>query len=164
MVVILSRSKLVSCPSRSNSNRPNHGACAPASRSGTGFRAWMIDASPVASSSPLRAVCAGATRRRATAPTRHSTTASPAPPRGGVFDRVFGALAGRAGEPNRLIIDTTHSRAHWTAASPLKREPLRNAPPEPKEGSTPRSTSFATTRNPGCNVALREVGARPEGR
>ena len=87
-----------------------------------------------------------------------------APPRGGVFDRVFGALAGQAGEPNRLIIDTTHSKAHWTAASPLKREPLRNAPPEPKEGSTPRSTSFATTRNPGCNVALREVGARPEGR
>jgi transposase len=39
----------------------------------------------------------------------------------GVFDRIFAALAGGAGEPDRLIIDSTHLKAHRTAASLLKR-------------------------------------------
>jgi putative transposase len=39
----------------------------------------------------------------------------------GVFDRIFAALAGQAGEPDRLIIDSTHLKAHRTAASLLKR-------------------------------------------
>ena len=39
----------------------------------------------------------------------------------GVFDRIFAALAGEAGEPDRLIIDSTHLKAHRTAASLLKR-------------------------------------------
>ena len=39
----------------------------------------------------------------------------------GVFDRIFAALAGEAGEPERLIIDSTHLKAHRTAASLLKR-------------------------------------------
>jgi putative transposase len=39
----------------------------------------------------------------------------------GVFDRIFAALAGEAGEPDRLIIDSTHMKAHRTAASLLKR-------------------------------------------
>lgn len=39
----------------------------------------------------------------------------------GVFDRIFASLAGEAGEPDRLIIDSTHLKAHRTAASLLKR-------------------------------------------
>lgn len=39
----------------------------------------------------------------------------------GVFDRIFAALAGEAGEPDQLIIDSTHLKAHRTAASLLKR-------------------------------------------
>jgi transposase len=35
----------------------------------------------------------------------------------GVFSRIFAALAGEAGEPDRLIIDSTHLKAHRTAAS-----------------------------------------------
>ena len=39
----------------------------------------------------------------------------------GVFNRIFSALAGKAGEPDRLIIDATHLKAHRTAASLLKK-------------------------------------------
>ena len=38
----------------------------------------------------------------------------------GVFNRIFAELAGMAGEPNRLMIDATHLKAHRTAASLLK--------------------------------------------
>ena len=41
--------------------------------------------------------------------------------RTGVFSRIFAALAGEAGEPDRLIIDSTHLKAHRTAASLLKK-------------------------------------------
>ena len=76
------------------------------------------------------AACAGATPRRATARTRPSTTASSA----GVFSRIFAALAGEAGEPDRLIIDSTHLKAHRTAASLLKRGRLIGASAEPRAG------------------------------
>ncbi len=39
----------------------------------------------------------------------------------GVFDRIFANLAGQAGTPDRLIIDSTHLKAHRTAASLLKK-------------------------------------------
>ena len=39
----------------------------------------------------------------------------------GVFNRIFGGFAGRAGEPERLMIDATHLKAHRTAASLLKK-------------------------------------------
>ena len=39
----------------------------------------------------------------------------------GVFDRIFAALAGKAGKPRRLMIDATHLKAHRTAASLLKK-------------------------------------------
>ena len=39
----------------------------------------------------------------------------------GVFDRIFAALAGQAGEPDRLMIDATHLKAHRTAASLFKK-------------------------------------------
>jgi len=39
----------------------------------------------------------------------------------GVFNRIFGELAGQARPPDRLMIDTTHLKAHRTAASLLKK-------------------------------------------
>ena len=39
----------------------------------------------------------------------------------GVFDRIFASLAGQRGQPDRLIIDATHLKAHRTAASLLKK-------------------------------------------
>jgi len=39
----------------------------------------------------------------------------------GVFDRIFAALAGQAGAPERLIIDSTRLKAHRTAASLFKK-------------------------------------------
>ena len=38
----------------------------------------------------------------------------------GVFNRIFVELAGAAGEPERIMIDATHLKAHRTAASLLK--------------------------------------------
>jgi len=52
----------------------------------------------------------------------------------GVFSQIFEALAGEAGEPDRLIIDSTHLKAHRTAASLLKRGRLIGALAEPKAG------------------------------
>ena len=39
----------------------------------------------------------------------------------GVFDRIFSAIAAEAGEPDKLMIDATHLKAHRTAASLLKK-------------------------------------------
>jgi len=39
----------------------------------------------------------------------------------GVFDRIFAELAGLARRPERLIIDSTHLKAHRTAASLFKK-------------------------------------------
>jgi putative transposase len=39
----------------------------------------------------------------------------------GVFDRIFAGLAGQAGEHDRLMIDSTHLKAHRTAASLFKK-------------------------------------------
>ena len=52
----------------------------------------------------------------------------------GVFSQIFAALAGEAGEPDRLIIDSTHLKAHRTAASLLKRGRLIGASAEPRVG------------------------------
>ena len=52
----------------------------------------------------------------------------------GVFSRIFAALAGEAGEPDRLIIDSTHLKAHRTAASLLKRGRLIAESVEPTAG------------------------------
>ena len=38
----------------------------------------------------------------------------------GVFNRIFTELAGKAGEPDRIMIEATHLKAHRTAASLLK--------------------------------------------
>ncbi len=39
----------------------------------------------------------------------------------GVFNRIFAELATQAGEPDRLMIDATHLKAHRTASSLLKK-------------------------------------------
>ena len=39
----------------------------------------------------------------------------------GVFDRVFAALASQGPRPQRIMIDSTHLKAHRTAASLLKK-------------------------------------------
>jgi putative transposase len=39
----------------------------------------------------------------------------------GVFNRIFADLAAKVGEPDRLMIDATHLKAHRTAASLLKK-------------------------------------------
>ena len=38
----------------------------------------------------------------------------------GVFNRIFAELAGKAGEPDAIMIDATHLKARRTAASLLK--------------------------------------------
>ena len=39
----------------------------------------------------------------------------------GVFNKIFAALAAEAGPPERLMIDSTHLKAHRTASSLLKK-------------------------------------------
>jgi putative transposase len=39
----------------------------------------------------------------------------------GIFDRIFANLAAESGPPDRVMIDSTHLKAHRTAASLLKR-------------------------------------------
>ena len=39
----------------------------------------------------------------------------------GVFDKIFAALAREGHKPERIMIDTTHLKAHRTAASLLKK-------------------------------------------
>ena len=39
----------------------------------------------------------------------------------GIFNRIFAALAGKSGKPERVMIDATHLKAHRTAASLLKK-------------------------------------------
>ena len=39
----------------------------------------------------------------------------------GVFNKIFATLARKGGKPRRLMIDTTHLKAHRTAASLLKK-------------------------------------------
>ena len=52
----------------------------------------------------------------------------------GVFDRIFAALAADAGPPERLMIDSTHLKAHRTAASLLKKGLFPAASGAPRAG------------------------------
>ena len=52
----------------------------------------------------------------------------------GVFARIFAALAAGGGVPKRLMIDSTHLKAHRTAASLLKKGIVLVALAEPKAG------------------------------
>ena len=42
----------------------------------------------------------------------------------GVFDSLIAALVGEGPQTERIIIDATHLKAHWTAASLLEKELL----------------------------------------
>ena len=46
-------------------------------------------------------------------------------PQMGVFDRIFSGLAGREEEPDIVMIDATHLKAHRTACSLVKKGLLR---------------------------------------
>jgi transposase len=52
----------------------------------------------------------------------------------GVFNRIFAELAGEAGEPERIMIDATHLKAHRTAASLLKGGLFPDVSGAPKAG------------------------------
>ena len=52
----------------------------------------------------------------------------------GVFDRIFAALAAEGGPPERLMIDSTHLKAHRTAACLLKKGLFPAASAEPAAG------------------------------
>jgi transposase len=52
----------------------------------------------------------------------------------GVFDRIFAALAGKAGPLLGLMIDATHLKAHRTAASQRKTGLFPAASVEPRAG------------------------------
>ncbi len=52
----------------------------------------------------------------------------------GVFDRIFSGLADKAGQPDRLMIDSTHLKAHRTAASLLKKGMFPGVSDEPRAG------------------------------
>jgi transposase len=52
----------------------------------------------------------------------------------GVFNRIFVELAGKAGEPDRIMIDATHLKAHRTAASLLKGGLFPDVSGAPKAG------------------------------
>ena len=54
--------------------------------------------------------------------------------RQGVFARIFAALSGQSGVPEELMIDSTHLKAHRTAASLLKKGLLRVGSDAPEAG------------------------------
>jgi putative transposase len=51
----------------------------------------------------------------------------------GVFNRIFAELVGKAGEPDQVMIDATHLKAHRTAASLQKKGLFPDISGAPKE-------------------------------
>lgn len=64
----------------------------------------------------------------------------------GVFDRIFTALADEGDTPEEVMIDSTHLKAHRTAASLLKKGMFPAVSDGPKADRTPSSIRFATVR------------------
>ena len=62
----------------------------------------------------------------------------------GVFDRIFQALVAESEATGTVMIDSTHLKAHRTAASLLKKGLFRAVSGGPAAGSTPSSTRSAT--------------------
>jgi transposase len=52
----------------------------------------------------------------------------------GVFDRIFASLSAQGAKPERIMIDTTHLKAHRTAASLLKKGFFPAVSAAPKAG------------------------------
>jgi len=72
--------------------------------------------------------------------------------RRGVFNRIFAALAGRAGIPERLMRDATHRKAHRTAARLHKKGDVSRCIGRPKGGLN--SKLHAVCEGAGKPVAL----------
>ena len=51
----------------------------------------------------------------------------------GIFTRIFADLAGKSGVPKRVMIDSSHLKAHRTAASLLQKKAGRDASAAPRE-------------------------------
>lgn len=69
----------------------------------------------------------------------------------GVFDHIFQALASQSTATETVMIDSTHLKAHRTAASLLKKGCFRAASGAPGAVSTPSSTPSVTAMaNPSC--------------
>ena len=64
----------------------------------------------------------------------------------GVFSRIVAALAGEAGEPDRLITDSTHLKAQRATASLLKKMELIGASALQNARWTSGSTPSVTAR------------------
>ena len=62
----------------------------------------------------------------------------------GVFNRIFQALAGESTATGTIMIDSTHLKAHRTAASLLKKGLFRGPSDAPEEDSTPSCTPSPT--------------------
>ena len=52
----------------------------------------------------------------------------------GVFERIFAALAAEAGIPEKLMVDSTHLKAHRTAASLAQKGGAHAASDAPRAG------------------------------
>jgi len=52
--------------------------------------------------------------------------------RAGVFTTIFATLAGKAGVPDRIMIDASRLKAHRTSASPLQKNGVRAGSDAPK--------------------------------
>ena len=55
----------------------------------------------------------------------------------GVFNRIFAGLAAEGGPPDQLMVDATHLKAHWTAASLREKGLLRVASGAPSRLVSP---------------------------
>ena len=62
----------------------------------------------------------------------------------GIFDGIFQALASESTATGTLMIDSTHLKAHRTAASLLKKGTFHAISDAPEADSTPSSTRSAT--------------------
>jgi transposase len=71
----------------------------------------------------------------------------------GVFNKIFAALAGKAGEPDTIMIDAAHLKAHRTAASLLKGG----------ASQTYRAHQRRAEPQASCRVRRRGADERPQG-
>ena len=84
--------------------------------------------------------------------------------RNGVFARIFAALVEAGGPPERIIIDSTHLKAHRTAAGLLQKKGVRGRSGAPKgaELQTARHLRSACAAHRSATVA--RADERPQRR
>ena len=72
-----------------------------------------------------------------------------------MFNRIFAKLAGKAGEPERILIDATHFKAHRTAASATgSRMSLEGS--KTRGVSPPAKTNARTSASAGASTSSRQ--------